>query len=164
MPKAILVGCFLISAIAVVGAGASTLSAGPAPRSYQDQLVVQPTIRKPYLEGLKGAQRQFLIGYSEKGFRELEHLFLGALSRGYSVAPCCDKEPSHRISLHLATPYYVNIGTTPVLIEKIDMAWPKGFGNPSPHLILNDQLEIEPDASSQSFNLLAEWARERGFN
>lgn len=129
-----------------------------------ERLVMQPEalMQKAYIHG-KSKSDEFYIHETEEGFPELQYLFMGALSQAESIGPCCVREPRQTVTLNVRSPYYVHLGEQPVLIETLDLAWPRS-NRDGLYMVLNERFVIEPKIKNRSLDLLAEWADRRGFN
>lgn len=163
MIRVIAIGCFLITAIAFASSAARAVITETHPPVSAVEPASEPQIRKPYVVASEGKNQRFIVGASDQGFRELKHLFLGAVSGSTSISQCCDPTSNAKVSLHLASPRYVHMGTEVIIIERVDMVWPKGRREQEAYLVLNDRFALRPSQTSRSFGLLSEWARERGF-
>lgn len=163
MIRVIAIGCFLVTAIAFASSGARAVITEAQPPASTLTPKSEPQIRKPYVVGVEGKNQRFIVGGTDQGFRELKHLFLGSISGSTSISKCCDPTTNAKVSLHLASPLYVHMGREVIIIETVDMVWPKGRGTQEAYLVLNDRFALKPNQSSRSFALLSEWAREKGF-
>ncbi|MDQ2077555.1 hypothetical protein [Marinimicrobium sp. ABcell2] len=164
MIKVAAIGCFLFTVLTVGSVSAVAVIAESRLQDPVERPAIPTRLRKPYVVATEGESERFVVGSADQGFRELKHLFLGAISGAESISECCDKINQSKISLHLASAHFIRVGNEVVIIEKVDMVWPRGWRNKKgAYLVLNDRLAITPNPSSRSFNLLAEWARERGF-
>ena len=99
--------------------------------------------------------RRVLLSESEPGYREVEHLFLGALARSQHADQCCPNGQP-KVSISFRHPYFVQWGDQPVLIERLTLA--EDSSSDRHYLLLNDALVFYPRTDNQNFTLLMDWS------